>query len=57
MQSFWHKDDGGNNGRGYFGVKPYGKDDCRILKVAVYLQDQEYGSSLVVKKGATLFQV
>jgi hypothetical protein len=50
MQSFWHKDDGGDKGRKYFGVIPYNKDECRILKVALYLQDQRDASSLVVKK-------
>jgi hypothetical protein len=38
--SVWHKDDGTSGGRvGYFEESPYGNDDCRVYKVAVYLQE------------------
>jgi hypothetical protein len=38
----WHKDDGvvfGKDEFGYFGCTTYGVEDCRVYKIAIYLQD------------------
>ncbi len=49
----WHKDigeyvlDGG-----YFGTDPMLRNDCQVLKVAVYLQDHLDGSGLLVRRGS-----
>ena len=52
--SFWHKDDGGKGGVGYFGTVPYSHNECRVYKVGIFLQDEANGSALTVKKGSHL---
>lgn len=51
--SSWHKDTGEMVMQGgYFGLDPIGRDDCRVVKVAVYLQDHRDGGGLNVKPGS-----
>ena len=50
----WHKDSGeGNLPRGYFDCDAMSSDDCRVYKVALYLQDHVDGSGLTVRPGTT----
>jgi Phytanoyl-CoA dioxygenase (PhyH) len=38
----WHKDTGEQvMDRGYFGLDSFGRSDCRVVKVAIYLQDHD----------------
>jgi hypothetical protein len=50
----WHKDLGEHVIRGgYYGcADPCSRDDCRVLKVAVYLQDHVAGTGLTVRPGS-----
>lgn len=49
----WHKDTGeGVLEGGYFGTDPIGRDDCRVVKVGVYLQDHHDGTGLRVRPGS-----
>ncbi len=52
MSRVWHKDIGDYMLEGgYFGCDPIGRPDCKILKVAFYLQDHPDGSGLRVRPG------
>ncbi|HAC63827.1 MAG TPA: hypothetical protein DCF68_09880 [Cyanothece sp. UBA12306] len=55
--SAWHKDDGmGVMEGGYFGFPAYDKEDCRVYKVALYLQDHAQNiGGLTVRKGSHKF--
>jgi hypothetical protein len=49
----WHKDTGEQvMDDGYFGMDPFGRDDCRVVKVAAYLQDHRAGRGLHVRPGS-----
>ncbi len=52
--SAWHKDDGMTvMDGGYFGQPMYGNEDCRVYKVAIYLQDHFHNNGgLTVRKGS-----
>ena len=49
----WHKDTGERvvDG-GYFGTDPFGQSDCRVVKVAIYLQGYRDGRGLRVRPGS-----
>ena len=55
--STWHKDDGMTVMEGgYFGYPTYDKADCKVYKVALYLQDHYYNQGgLTVRKGSHKF--
>lgn len=50
----WHKDLGTHAmAGGYYGTdQVYERDDCRVVKVAIYLQDQPADRSLKVRRGS-----
>lgn len=48
MISGWHKDSGEGTG-GYFRGDYFGADDCRVYKVATYLQDSDASDGLTVR--------
>jgi hypothetical protein len=51
----WHKDVGFGwfEDGGYFGCDPFGRDDCRVHKIAIYLEDHRTdGSGLTVRVGS-----
>lgn len=50
----WHKDLGEHTVEGgYYGcVDPWARDDCRVVKVAIYLQDHTRGGGLLVRPGS-----
>lgn len=50
----WHKDDGMTfMDGGYFGKASYNEEDCRVYKVAIYLQDHDRNlGGLSVRKGS-----
>ena len=52
--SGWHKDDGMTVMEGgYFGFPAYDQEDCKVYKVAVYLQDHNHNKAgLTVRKGS-----
>ncbi len=52
--SGWHKDDGTIIMEGgYFGYPTYDREDCRVYKVALYLQDHYFNTGgLTVRKGS-----
>jgi hypothetical protein len=52
--SAWHKDDGMTVMEGgYFGYPTYDKKDCKVYKVALYLQDHYHNKGgLTVRKGS-----
>jgi hypothetical protein len=53
----WHKDTGEQVlPRGYFDCDPIGRPDCRVVKVALYLQDHLDGSGLRVRVGSHRFR-
>lgn len=53
MSRIWHKDLGNDLLEGgYFGCDPIGNPDCKILKVALYLQDHQDGSGLRARPGS-----
>ena len=53
LASSWHRDTGeGHMPGGYFGLDPLGRDDCRIVKLALYLQDHEQGGGLHLRPGS-----
>lgn len=55
--SAWHKDDGmGVMEGGYFGFPSYDQEDCKVYKVALYLQDHDNNTGgLTVRKGSHKF--
>ncbi|MDJ0510473.1 MAG: phytanoyl-CoA dioxygenase family protein [Crocosphaera sp.] len=55
--SAWHKDDGMKVMEGgYFGYPTYDRADCKVYKVALYLQDHDHNrGGLTVKKGSHKF--
>ncbi|MGK7955418.1 MAG: hypothetical protein AB4063_09180 [Crocosphaera sp.] len=55
--SGWHKDDGMTVMEGgYFGFPAYAQQDCKVYKVALYLQDHYYNQGgLTVRKGSHEF--
>ncbi|MDJ0660798.1 MAG: phytanoyl-CoA dioxygenase family protein [Crocosphaera sp.] len=52
--SAWHKDDGMKVMEGgYFGFPAYDQEDCKVYKVALYLQDHDRNKAgLTVRKGS-----
>jgi hypothetical protein len=52
MLSGWHKDSGENVPGGYFSGPYMTSDDCRVYKVAVYLQDTAPGDSFTARLGS-----
>jgi hypothetical protein len=49
----WHKDTGEQVMEdGYFGVDAFGRQDCRVVKVGIYLQDHGDGRGLQVRPGS-----
>ena len=50
----WHKDTGEQvMPRGYFDLDdPFDRDDCRVVKVGIYLQDHTKGGGLTVRPGS-----
>jgi hypothetical protein len=53
LASSWHRDTGeGHMPGGYFGVDPLGRQDCRIVKLALYLQDHVSGGGLHLRPGS-----
>jgi len=47
LANVWHRDTGeGHLSGGYFGEDPLGRHDCRIVKLALYLQDHTKGGGL-----------
>ncbi len=55
--SAWHKDDGMKVMEGgYFGFPAYDQEDCKVYKVALYLQDHDHNQAgLTVRKGSHKF--
>lgn len=55
--SAWHKDDGMKVMKGgYFGFPAYDQENCKVYKVALYLQDHEHNKAgLTVRKGSHRF--
>jgi hypothetical protein len=51
MVSGWHKDSGETAG-GYFQGDYFGSDDCRVYKIAIYLQDAGSKGGLTVRSGS-----
>jgi ectoine hydroxylase-related dioxygenase (phytanoyl-CoA dioxygenase family) len=51
MLSGWHKDSGEAFG-GYFRGDYFLVDDCRVYKIALYLQDSDHRSALRVRSGS-----
>jgi hypothetical protein len=56
--SRWHKDDGMTvMDGGYFGQSMYKEQDCRVYKVAIYLQNHTHNNGgLTVRRGSHKFQ-
>ena len=54
LTSGWHKDTGaGHMPGGYYGCDdPFARDDCRVLKVGIYLQPHLDGRGLRVRRGS-----
>lgn len=54
LTSGWHKDTGaGHMSGGYYGCDdPFARDDCRVLKVGIYLQPHVDGRGLRVRRGS-----
>lgn len=53
LKSGWHKDDGTSQGLGYFGEYTYDYEDCRVIKLGVYLQNHHKNKSgLTVRPGS-----
>ncbi len=54
LKSAWHKDDGTSGAsKGYFGEYTYDYDDCRVIKIGVYLQNHHNNrGGLVVRPGS-----
>lgn len=52
--SAWHKDDGMTVMEGgYFGFPAYDREDCKVYKVALYLQDHDHNKAgLTVRNGS-----
>jgi hypothetical protein len=56
LASGWHKDTGESvMPDGYFGLDPIGRDDCRVVKVAIYFQDHSEQGGLTVRAGSHKF--
>ncbi|MGK7885855.1 MAG: phytanoyl-CoA dioxygenase family protein [Crocosphaera sp.] len=55
--SAWHKDDGMTVMKGgYFGFPTYDQEDCKVYKIALYLQDHDHNKAgLTVRKGSHKF--
>lgn len=52
--SNWHKDSGEQAmAGGYFQCDAFGSDDCRVYKVALYLQDHHGQTGLHIRRGST----
>jgi hypothetical protein len=54
LLGIWHKDTGeAKMEGGYFGCDPTLSNECRVYKVALYLQDHTDGTGLTVRPGST----